>query len=592
MAVHADGGDLTVVNSSIQGDLGVGGPGSVVLRGNTIAGEIGIRDADAVLEDNTVRAGPLAGSGVTVRGDSEVTLAQNDIQVRGRGIFLDGAGVRGTVASNVVTGSQAGLYLEEGVVVTAEGNRFVDNDMGIRSLSASTSFLVNNTVEDNGAGIVLSAGSTEVRENRIIDNRNQGIGVLGDASPVITDNELCGNGTDLFVAETATADTSGNEICPIEGTQSLPARTIIVDPSGNGDAATVNEGITLAAAGDIVLLRPGEYVEDVVVDKAITLRGDGSGQAVIRFTLDSPFTDTLLGFEVDRFLGPARRGEGGATDAPQSRGILIQADGSVLEDLAIAGPGSGLALRVRADGVTISGLETTFESDFGDELAEFRRQVMAVFADGGDITIVDSALQGDLLLGGPGEVTLRGNTIAGEVGIRDAEAVLEDNTIRVGLMGGSGVTVRGDTDATLMQNDIQTDDRAIFLDGVGVQATITNNVLAASTTGLYLDEGATATAEQNTFANNDIGIRSTSAGTSSLRDNTIEGNGAGVILSAGSTEVRDNRVIGNRNQGIGVLGDASPVVADNELCGNGTDLFVAETASADTSGNEICPGTE
>ena len=74
--------------------------------------------------------------------------------------------------------------------------------------------------------------------------------------------------------------------------------------------------------------------------------------------------------------------------------------------------------------------------------------------------------------------------------------------------------------------------------------------------------------------------------------NTVEGNGVGIILSAGSTEVTGNRVNGNRNEGIGVLDDASPVVADNELCGNGTDLFVAETANADSSSNVICPASE
>ena len=43
---------------------------------------------------------------------------------------------------------------------------------------------------------------------------------------------------------------------------------------------------------------------------------------------------------------------------------------------------------------------------------------------------------------------------------------------------------------------------------------------------------------------------------------------------------------------IGVLEDASPVVASNQLCGNGTDLFVAETANPDSSGNVICPVAE
>ncbi|MEX1334413.1 MAG: hypothetical protein AB1Z66_03850, partial [Candidatus Limnocylindrales bacterium] len=47
------------------------------------------------------------------------------------------------------------------------------------------------------------------------------------------------------------------------GAQLLQPRTIIVDPSGNGDTTTVTEGIAMAGDGDTVLMRPGEYVEDV-----------------------------------------------------------------------------------------------------------------------------------------------------------------------------------------------------------------------------------------------------------------------------------------------------------------------------------------
>ena len=47
----------------------------------------------------------------------------------------------------------------------------------------------------------------------------------------------------------------------VVGSQVLGPRTIVVDASGNGDATTVTAGIALAEDGDIVLLRPVEYVE-------------------------------------------------------------------------------------------------------------------------------------------------------------------------------------------------------------------------------------------------------------------------------------------------------------------------------------------
>lgn len=376
----------------------------------------------------------------------------------------------------------------------------------------------------------------------------------------------------------------------VVGAQLMEPRTIVVDAGGNGDATTVSAGIALAEDGDIVLLRPGEYVEDVVVDKLITLRGDqDGGSATIRFTYASPpvseFSSDLRhlyayeGGRLDALGYPGANLDGKPLKIP--RGLLVVADGAAVEDLVIAGPRDGLALRVRAENVTLTGIEIGFDG-FG------RRDVISVLADGGDVSIVGSSIEGDLFLGGPGSVVLRDNTIAAEIGIRDADAVLEANTIRAGPLGGPGVTARGDSAVTLDRNDIRVLGRGIFLDGDGVRGTVTNNVVTGSEAGLYLEEGAVATAERNTFVDNDMGIRSQSASTSVLRDNIVEDNGAGIVVSAGSTEVRGNLVTGNRNMGIGVLDDASPVVADNELCGNGTDLFVAETAVADSSGNVIC----
>lgn len=380
------------------------------------------------------------------------------------------------------------------------------------------------------------------------------------------------------------------------GAQLLLPRTIVVDPSGNGDAITVTEGIEMADDGDSVLLRAGEYVEDVVIDKRITLRGDEpSGSATIRFTLESPPVAEYSTALRERYLyeGARRLTLGG--EVPETnlfnqplktpRGLLVVADGSAIKDVVIAGPVEGLGLRLRAENVTLANVEVDFDGT-GD------RDVIAVVADGGDITIADSSFDGDLLLGGDGTKELLRNAIAGEIGILDVDALLVGNTIRMGPQQGSGVTVQGNSEVIIDDNDIQVYGRGIYLDGSGVRGTVTQNVVIGGEAGLYLEGGAVATAEENRFAESDMGIRSTSAGTSVLRDNTVQDNGVGIILSAGSTEVSENRVIGNRNQGIGVLGDASPVVIDNELCANGTDLFVAETATAETSGNEICPVAE
>ena len=214
ISVYADGGDMAIVGSSMEGDLLLGGYGVKELLRNTITGEVGIRDTGARLVRNTIRLGPLRGSGVTVRGDSEVSLDRNDIMTRGRGIFLDGDGVRGMVTDNVVSESEAGLYLDEGAVATAEGEHV--RGQRHRDPVPFSGHIITPKQHRRGQRRrhPRSAGSTEIMGNAVTNNRNMGIGVLDDASPVLVDNELCGNGTDLVVAETANVDQRGNAICP------------------------------------------------------------------------------------------------------------------------------------------------------------------------------------------------------------------------------------------------------------------------------------------------------------------------------------------------------------------------------------------
>ena len=51
--------------------------------------------------------------------------------------------------------------------------------------------------------------------------------------------------------------------------------THVVAADGSGDFTTISEAVAAAAEGDTVLVKPGEYVEVVAVDKNITLQGDG-----------------------------------------------------------------------------------------------------------------------------------------------------------------------------------------------------------------------------------------------------------------------------------------------------------------------------
>ncbi len=61
------------------------------------------------------------------------------------------------------------------------------------------------------------------------------------------------------------------------------ADEIIVDPRGAGDVLTIQAGVDLAQDGDLVLIRPGTYVEDVLLDaRSLAVVAQSAGTVVLR----------------------------------------------------------------------------------------------------------------------------------------------------------------------------------------------------------------------------------------------------------------------------------------------------------------------
>jgi len=97
-------------------------------------------------------------------------------------------------------------------------------------------------------------------------------------------------------------------LMPIDG-----ARTYIVDDSGFANFDTIQEAVVAASNGDTVYIKPGEYNEEVILNKSLTLmpltgeseaiilKGDGK-ETGITITADGC---SLQGLTIQDFTGPA-----------------------------------------------------------------------------------------------------------------------------------------------------------------------------------------------------------------------------------------------------------------------------------------------
>jgi hypothetical protein len=90
---------------------------------------------------------------------------------------------------------------------------------------------------------------------------------------------------------------------------SLDAATLVVDASGGGDFATIQQAIDAAADGDRILVRPGTYTaislnsKDLVIEStqgaaSTTISAWGQPNSAVTFGTNSPLSATLRGFKV------------------------------------------------------------------------------------------------------------------------------------------------------------------------------------------------------------------------------------------------------------------------------------------------------
>ena len=108
-----------------------------------------------------------------------------------------------------------------------------------------------------------------------------------------------------------------------EGTLGDPATSVVVAQDGSGDFGTIMDAVGAAADGDTILVRPGTYLESILIDKDITLRGDGDREdVVIRAPSD----------QADRWL----------PEEVRTYAIRLQDTDAHVENLTLTGPASAL----------------------------------------------------------------------------------------------------------------------------------------------------------------------------------------------------------------------------------------------------------
>ena len=349
--------------------------------------------------------------------------------------------------------------------------------------------------------------------------------------------------------------------------------THVVATDGSGDFSTIAEAVTAAAEGDTVLVRPGSYVEAIVIDKDITLTGDGPREEVV---ISIPEGGPTFDFAED----------GAVQQFAPAYSLLLDDTQAEVRQLTFAGPEGEVTGHTGA--IVVDGGSPTL-SDLVLDGAEFALLIGA----GSTATLTDS-----LVNGGGIEAADRAEPLIARNEMRDGASiygsmgdgtVIRDNT----LSGGGGINVGG------FMGDVPTD---ALIEG----NTITGATGYAISTATTIGRSGTPVIRENTISGSRNGIQvgagpgpgvSADGGADPIGGQPlVSGNDISAEMIAISVNWTDAEVVGNTIRdawnGIVLIGGGSPAIIDNEVEVEGMAIDIGANTSPSVDGNSACGGVE
>lgn len=326
---------------------------------------------------------------------------------------------------------------------------------------------------------------------------------------------------------------------------------IVVAHDGSGDHTTINEAVAAAADGDEIHVMPGTYAEVVVIDKDITLRGDGAREEVV------------LEFGSD---GPVLTGSYGRVPY----GLMLVDTEATVSDLTVRGPNVAAAFVLVGGAPTLERVSAELEGDFA---AGPHTSIAVLHGAGG--TIKDSLFDGlawhagvEMIpeyegISGSGLFVVEDNVSETGFGFDVTDgSVFRRNTITA---GGLWPTLRGSGSVLIAENELV---EIGFEDGPSDGVTIRDNTVIGG------------------FGMSGIEL---GTGTAIVEGNTISGMLTGIVVPDGATP----RITGNLLEGTTFAiridaAESAAMIEGNRFCDNDQNLVVDGAEAALDPSNEVC----
>lgn len=314
---------------------------------------------------------------------------------------------------------------------------------------------------------------------------------------------------------------------------------------------TIQAAINAANSGDVIIVAPGVYAEQITITKSLELQGSDNTVVQAPATL--------------------------ASDSFGAKNVIDVTNGATVDisKLTISGPGPTNCGSITA-GIFVSGgatmkIRDSTISDIRDNPAGGCQNGVGIFVGRNAYSTTGHADIHNVKITG----YQKGGIVVDNTG---STASIQDNQIDWGLaplnIASNGIQISRGANAVVSDNKI-----------VGNICGAPNPICGpdllndAQSTGILLfQSGGTTNIRNNHVSDNDIGI-AVYAGPSSVKVNdndvTQNHNIAGIILQDGTFKISDNKITGIENVGIGIIADSTNTFAtldDNKIKGATTPI--------------------
>jgi len=285
--------------------------------------------------------------GIYVSGSGWNNISHNVCTKNDYAIFLDDSS-DSILQNNTCLNNLVGIRLQSSTNITITNNSCLSNiEYGMfLSKNSEMNTITSNTCSDSVYGIYLSnSGDNEVHYNRIFDNKLFGIYTTGPSTIDGQKNywgsangpggEGLGSGDDI--------STNVNYKPWYATPTTIPSREFVEVKNNlvKGYSDTIQGGIDAASNGDMIGVGDGVYYENILVEKSISLLGNGPENTTINAGDNGDVV--IIRSDYVAMSGFRLESNGGRED--HEAGMLIESDYNLISGMICTGAYYGMCLK-------------------------------------------------------------------------------------------------------------------------------------------------------------------------------------------------------------------------------------------------------